>query len=660
MRSRIYTGKIMHARSKPVKHKFSYPIYFYSFDLDEIDRLDREVMFFGHNRFCPVSLHDADYLTPGREPLKLKLQNILEKAGHSPHIGKVDLITSARVMHYVFNPVSFFFCSSLDESPDKIVVQVNNTFGEMHIYVLADLLPARRPGEDHYKAKKVFHVSPFFDRIGTYDFYFKHPGHGNLDIVIQHKEEDEVVFAARLTGRPRTLGKWSVAGKILLHPLTASLTMPRILWQAARLRFQKHLPVFHKPPPKSPMTIRPAPPGLAQRLCRQVCRSMLKGIEKVRLHLHYPEGHSEEFGKSQERSADIRIVDNTFFRRTLFKGDIGLGEAYVAGEWTAEDLPGTLTLLSENMEHLKEKHHTLSSIGRACDYTRHLLRSNTPAGSRRNIDHHYNLSNKFFSLFLDPTMTYSCGIYPGPDATLQQAQQNKLRSVIKKAGIDESHHVLEIGCGWGSFAIEAARSTGCRVTGITISSKQLELAREKVLQAGLQDKVTLELLDYRNIEGTWDRIVSIEMLEAVGHANLGNWFRMCSRSLKPGGKALIQVITIPHERYGYYTRSSDWIRKHIFPGGHLPSREVMEKAVRKHTDLLFAGVEGIGHHYAKTLRDWSRNLQEKNEGALTLGFDEAFLRKWHYYFAYCEAGFETGIIDNLQIILQKPDGEAAA
>jgi cyclopropane-fatty-acyl-phospholipid synthase len=644
----------MHARTTPVPHRFSYPVYFYRFDLDELDKLDREVSLFGYNRLRPVSLHNRDYLTPGSEPLKNKLMKLLEQTGHSSGIDRVDLVTSARIMHYVFNPVSFFFCTSAEGLLQCVVVQVNNTFGEMHLYVLSKPLSSRRPGEIHYKAEKVFHVSPFFDRIGSYDFYFSSTYRTDLDIIIQYKEKDSIVFAARLTGKPQKIEKWSVVQSLLKHPLAASMTMPRILWQAAKLRFRKHLPVYHKPPPASPMTIRAAPPGLLGHLGRFIARSLVKKIDKGTLVIHYPEGNREKFGQKGEKYGEIRIMDNAFFRRILFKGDIGLGEAYVAGEWTTGDLPATLILFSENLEHLKEKHHILSFVGRLMDLVQHFSRSNTPAGSRRNISEHYDQGNRFFSLFLDSSMTYSCGIYPRPDSTLEQAQLNKLETIIEKVGIERNHHILEIGCGWGSFAIEAARLTGCRVTGITISAQQLELARERVARAGLQDLITIKLLDYRHLEGQWDGVVSIEMLEAVGHANLGRWFSACSRSLRPGGRALIQVITIPHDRYAYYRRSSDWIRKYIFPGGHLPSVAALERAMRKNSDLLIADVESIGPNYARTLRDWSANLIRNQDEVLAMGFDEAFVRKWKYYFAYCEAGFETGVIDDLQIIMEKP------
>jgi len=652
--SRIYTGRVMHARSHPVRHAFSYPVYFYAFDLEELEELDRKVVGFGHNRLRPVALHDRDYLIPGNLPLREKLDQVLLKAGLASRFARVDLVTSARVFHYVFNPVSFFFCYRSCQELDCVVVQVNNTFKEMHVYVLKEPLAARRPGERHYHAEKVFHVSPFFARTGSYEFYFGDMSNGKLDIIIQHTEQESIVFAARLTGTPGPLKRWAVAAKILRHPLTASLTMPRILWQAAKLRFVRHLPVYHKPPPASDWTIRAARAGPAALLGRSILRAFLSRIESGRLTLVDSQGDSENFGIDNGRQAKIRILDPAFFRRTLIHGGIGFGESYVAGEWSTDNLPETLALLSENLQCLQEKHHRLSALSRTYEYTRHLLKPNTLAGSRHNISSHYDLSNDFFSLFLDPTMTYSCGLYSDPDTSLEQAQLNKLHKVIEKAGISHDHHVLEIGCGWGSFAIEAAKATGCRVTGITISREQLELARQKVTLAGLEDQVTLKMLDYRQLEGRFDRIVSIEMLEAVGHAHLGAWFGVCSRVLKPGGRAVVQVIVIPHERYRHYRRSSDWIRKHIFPGGHLPSLQALQQAARLGSDLVFTGMESIGPHYARTLSDWSQNLKARHREALKQGLSEEFLRRWYYYFAYCQAGFETGVIDDLQIIIDKP------
>jgi cyclopropane-fatty-acyl-phospholipid synthase len=285
---------------------------------------------------------------------------------------------------------------------------------------------------------------------------------------------------------------------------------------------------------------------------------------------------------------------------------------------------------------------------------RHVARDNSHFGSRRNIREHYDLSNDFFGLFLDEAMNYSCGIYRTDEDTLEQAQRNKLQAVIRKARIGAGDHVLEIGCGWGAFALEAARETGCRVTGITISKEQYELARQRVAQAGLQDRVTILLRDYRHVDGVFDRIVSIEMLEAVGHRYFGDFFRCCEKLLTADGIAVLQTITVPDHRYDEYRKGSDWIQKHIFPGGHLPSLGALCDAMARNSHLVVEHLENIGIHYARTLREWRHRFEKNLDGVAQLGFDRTFQRKWLYYLSFCEAAFETRSLGNLQMVLSRP------
>jgi cyclopropane-fatty-acyl-phospholipid synthase len=653
----VFTGKVMHARSWPVKHRFQYPLYFYAFDLDELSELDRSIPLFGYNRIRPVSIHDKNYLLAEPGSIRQKLDHLLARSGNDAKISRVHLVTSARYLNYVFNPVSFFYCYGADANLECIVVQVNNTFGEMHVYVLREKLEPRPSYLGHYSTEKAFHVSPFFDRKGSYEFFFSDIRSGNLDILIHYRQETNLVFTARLQGTSKILNTSNMASTLVRHPLAAVLTMPRIVWQAGRLRFQRRLPVFHKPPPTSPMTIRSASPGLLERAGRLAFFRFLKRLEKDKLSITFPDGREVVFGQpGSGREASFLVRDNAFFRRTLTKGGIGFGESFTAGEWVTPDITAVLTVLAENISSLKERHHRPSMASRLAEYIRHLSRQNTLRGSARNISDHYDLGNDFFSLFLDPTMTYSCALFESGNETLQEAQLNKLRSIADLAGIEPTHTVLEIGCGWGSFAIETSRSRGCHVTGITISREQLELSKERIRAAGLSRHVTLELKDYRRITGTYDRIVSIEMLEAVGHSNIGRFFAACDRALEPGGRAVIQVITIPEDRYNSYRKSSDWIRKHIFPGGHLPSIGMMEAALERHTALRIQDLKDIGPHYARTLRLWRENLLARREKVLEKGFDEKFLRKWEYYFSYCEAGFLTGAIQNHQLVLEREKG----
>jgi cyclopropane-fatty-acyl-phospholipid synthase len=287
---------------------------------------------------------------------------------------------------------------------------------------------------------------------------------------------------------------------------------------------------------------------------------------------------------------------------------------------------------------------------------RYLARPNNRPGSRRNIRRHYDLSNDFFRTFLDDSMAYSCAIFQDPDDSLETAQQRKFQAVIAKAHLGPGDHLLEIGCGWGGFAIAAARRTGCKVTGITISREQYRLARQRVQAAGLQHRIRILLRDYRDLRGRFDKIVSIEMLEAVGHGYYGAFFKQLDRLLAPGGIAVLQSITIPDQRYEAYRRSHDWIQKHIFPGGLLPSLTVLTRTMTRHSRLMVEAVENIGPHYAATLAAWRRRFVANRERVTEMGFDRVFQRKWIYYLGSCEAGFAERVLGDLQLVLTR-EGE---
>lgn len=652
MNSRIYTAHAKHARSWPVAHAFSYPVYIYGIDVDELPELGRTLPLFAHNRFGLAAIHDKDYLYPGPGSIREKTTRCLREHGVEASIGRITLITAAKFLGYVFNPVSFFFCYGPGAELVALIAFVSNTFGESHVYVLNHPLPPQEGFDAHFQASKQFHVSPFFDMQGSYDFHVVQPN-DRLDVLIQLTKEDGRVFMARLYGEGCELTTASMVRTIGRHPLMAALTMPRILWQAARLYYQKKLGVHHKPHPSNPDTIRFIPPSFSRRWAMNGVLALFQRLQVGRLEVTLPDRQVLTYGgPDAEPSAALEVRDYDFFWRILTRGDTGLGESYMADDWRCDDVTGLLELLIRNWDAICERRQTGSLPARLADYARHLAKANTLPGSRRNIHAHYDLRNEFFKLFLDDSMTYSCGLFLKPDDTLADAQRNKLHAIMDKAEIGPEHHVLEVGCGWGSFAIEAVRRTGCRVTGITVSEEQFALATQRVQDAGLSSRIDIRLCDYRRIEGTYDRIVSIEMLEAVGHANLGTYFASLAQALKPAGRAAIQVITIPDARYARYCRSSDFIRKHIFPGGHLPSLEALTSAVEANTSLAVEQVEDIGRHYATTLRAWRERFLAARHAVRELGFDETFIRKWEYYFCYCEAGFATRIINTLQLVLR--------
>ncbi|HTL49003.1 MAG TPA: DUF1365 family protein [Verrucomicrobiae bacterium] len=650
--SKIYTGQLMHTRLEPVKYRFDYPVYFYSFDLDELETLGRANPFFGHNRFNLVSLYDNDYLDRGPGALREKLRRYLAPEGLDEAVKKVELVTCARFLGYIFNPASFFYCYTETGSLACVVAQVNNTFGETHIYLTREPLPAK-DGLARYAADKAFHVSPFFDRKGEYEFKYS-PVSDTIEIQVNLKKDGRYVLVSQMTGRARPVTGANILKTVLAYPLTAVMTIPRIHWQAAKLYFGKKLPVYKKPAPSSPMTVRTPLPKLRRKAAFKIFDLFLSRARQGHLRVQLPDGSVHSYGDtSLPARAEIRVHDDGFFWRVIRDSGIGLGESYMDGQWETPDLTAVLEFLIDNKSHLSPKVSFLEGLGAALNRLYHLARRNTVSGSRKNIQDHYDLSNDFFQVFLDESMTYSAGFYKDSYDTLYAAQQNKLQRMIEKARITSKDHVLEIGCGWGSFAIKAARETGCRVTGITLSKEQLMLATQRVREAGLSEKITLELCDYRNMKGQFDRIISIEMLEAVGHEYLEGFFQALDRLLKPEGVAVIQSITIPDQRYDSYRKGCDWIQKHIFPGGHLPSLTAVCKAMTQSSTLFVENVENIGVHYARTLREWKKKFREQQARIEALGFDERFRRKWEYYFSYCEAGFSKRYLNDIQMILTR-------
>ncbi|MDE2142796.1 MAG: class I SAM-dependent methyltransferase [Elusimicrobia bacterium] len=400
----------------------------------------------------------------------------------------------------------------------------------------------------------------------------------------------------------------------------------------------------------------PAEGGLLERTGVAIVLSSLDKIRNGRLTMTLPDGTHRVFGDPESPvRADIRVRRAAFFKRVLLWGDVGFGEAYQAGDFETDDLTALIRLFIENGEAMEAENSRFALWGKIRNRLRHALNRNTPAGSRRNIYAHYDLGNEFFKLFLDPTMMYSCARFADGD-TLESAQLRKVNSILDKAGVGAGDHVLEIGSGWGSLAAEAVKR-GARVTTLTISEKQFEHCRARFAREGIADRAEVRFCDYRVAEGRYDKIVSIEMIEAVGHEFLGTFFATCDRLLKPDGLVVIQGITIPDQRYEAYRRGCDWIQKHVFPGALLPSLTAMCDALTRNTNLVVDDVENIGVHYARTLREWRRALLAQGDRVKAQGFDDVFLRTWDYYFSYCEAGFATRTLGDVQLVLTRPNNK---
>jgi cyclopropane-fatty-acyl-phospholipid synthase len=397
--------------------------------------------------------------------------------------------------------------------------------------------------------------------------------------------------------------------------------------------------------------------GIVDRTSRSLLFRRLANIREGTLTIADGED-SRSFGSGADLSATVTVRDRKFYRRALLGGSVGAGASYMDGHWTDDDLVSVARILSRNAEALERMEGGTAVLSRPFLRLYHALRRNTESGSRRNIADHYDLGNAFYELFLDPSMAYSCGIFEIPGSTLEEAQTAKFDRVCRKLNLRPGDHLLEIGCGWGGFAIHAASRYGCRVTGITISDRQAELARERVKKAGLADRVSIVLEDYRRMTGVYDKIASIEMVEAVGHHYLDDFFRRCAALLSSRGTMLLQAITIPDRIYRRHTRSVDFIKRYIFPGSFIPSVAALCSAASR-TDLRPVHLEDITPHYARTLREWRNRFLSRKEEVRAMGFPERFLRMWEFYLCYCEGSFSERYNGDVQILFAKPSWRGA-
>lgn len=352
--------------------------------------------------------------------------------------------------------------------------------------------------------------------------------------------------------------------------------------------------------------------------------------------------------------AEVHIHDTNLWGMIASSGSIGAGEAFIHGYWSSPDLTKVVRVLVSNMAVLDAMEDGLARLGRPLIRALHWINRNTRKGSQKNIAAHYDLGNEMFEQFLDPTMMYSAAQFLNEDDTLEQAQLNKLQRICQKLDLKPEDHLLEIGTGWGSMALFAAQHYGCKVTTTTLSKEQFDYTKARIEALGLQDQVTLLLEDYRDLTGQYDKLVSIEMIEAVGHRFLPSYFKQCSHLLKPHGLMLLQAITIREQRYEQAKTSVDFIQRYIFPGGALPSVQKMLEIVGKDTDMNLMHMEDFGLHYAKTLRLWHENFRRAHGRLTELGYDEYFLRLWEFYLCYCEGGFLERSIGTAQLLLAKP------
>jgi len=401
--------------------------------------------------------------------------------------------------------------------------------------------------------------------------------------------------------------------------------------------------------------------GFAEKMVVGLLNRMPQG----HLVMNYPNGSARHFGDpSGPVTAEVTINNEAeFFKKCAFYGNIGMGEAYTDGHWDTPDIRAVISWFILNMHALQgadTSSDKLPGVGllKVVNWLRHLKRTNTVENSRRNISEHYDLGNEFYALWLDTTMTYSCAKFENSDQEFDQAQSAKYEALCSKLQLKPGDHVLEIGCGWGGFAVHAATHHKVRITGVTISEEQARFARERVTKAGLQDQIEIRIEDYRHISGQFDKIVSIEMIEAVGDKFHESFFAKCHEVLAPDGILALQMITVPDNRYRSLTKGVDWIQKVIFPGSLLMSVGRVNEVLVKTGDLFLHDLEDFGTFYVRTLQNWHQRFNAARDSLLKLGFDEPFMRTWNYYLKYCEAGFATRNISVVQAVYTRPNNPA--
>lgn len=395
--------------------------------------------------------------------------------------------------------------------------------------------------------------------------------------------------------------------------------------------------------------------GRLNRIAKKLLLKSLAGARNCRIEIVCPETTYLFGDPGHSLRATIAVHNEAFFSRALFGGDIGVGESYMDGDWSSPDLVSVIRVATRNMVSLDSGNRLLTFGKRFAEWLRHLRRDNTILGSKKNIAYHYDLGNDFYRIFLDPTMAYSCAIYDSVDDTLEQAQLRKFEHICRKLDLHPQDHLLEIGTGWGGFAAYAARHYGCRITTTTISRQQFEYSDElfEPLRAN-GHRIELLFEDYRDLTGQYDKIVSIEMFEAVGYKHYDEFFSACNRLLRPEGIMLIQSITMNEKHFAGYLKQSDWIKKYIFPGAELASVRGVIESLARTGQLQLAHLEDIGTHYAQTLQAWRLTVMDRAQDVYNLKFDEKFLRMWEFYLAYCEGGFRERYIGDVQLLLAKP------
>ena len=595
----------------------------------------------------------ADYLGDPAAPLDVAVRDLVQARLGARPAGPVRMLAHLRSLGHCFNPVAFYFCFAPDgRRVDAVVAEVTSTpWGERHAYVAAGAGNPDVVLESRHA--KEMHVSPFMPMEMTYRWRVATPGE-RLVVRIESLDADgRPVFDAHLALRRRAFSRAALLRATARHPGMTLRVLGGIYGQALRLRLKGAR--WHAKP-EAALSVR-------ERAARRAVHALLQRARGGTIELVEGRG-ARTFGTpAGDPPLHARVaVHDPAFHVALLSGGAGAGRAYVDGLWDCEDLVGLVRIAARAMPALDRWRERLLPLTAPWQRTAWRLRANTRARARERIAAHYDLGNTLFSRFLDESMTYSCAIFERPQATLHEAQLAKLDRICRRLDLRPGERLLEIGSGWGGLALHAAGRYGAHVTTTTISREQHAHATAAVRAAGLEERVTVLLRDYRDLRGRYDKLVSVEMIEAVGWERLDAYFAACSELLEPHGAMLLQAIVHPHRVFRVEKASTGFINAFVFPGGTLPSMLAIERSLARRTDLRAVALDDITPHYARTLACWRERFHAAWPELRTLGYDERFRRLWDLYLAYCEAGFRERRVADVQLLLAKPGwrGEAVA
>ncbi|CAK9025635.1 Tuberculostearic acid methyltransferase UfaA1 (TSA methyltransferase), partial [Durusdinium trenchii] len=624
-------------------------------DLSELNTVFGRSWLWSTRRPALARFRREDHLGRSHEPLETSVRSLVERETGNRPTGPIRLLTHLRYFGYVMNPVSFYFCfDEAGHNVEAIVAEVNNTpWGEQHCYVLGPHNACESDDSTmRFEHDKEFHVSPFMSMKMRYRWRVTSPGE-RLAVRIACWRGEELLFTAELDLKRQPITPKRLRTVLLAYPLMTAKVFAAIYFEALRNRTMSIVLEDTLKPEAGEASTGPHRrwiERLGERLLYRLLASLKEGQVTVdngrELKMFGPE--------SSDLTATVTVHSSKLYGRLLHEGALGAAESYLQGEWTADDLTKFLRIVVRGIDSTQQLSGPVSLLSRMWHRLRHALNHNSFRGSQRNIAAHYDLSNDFFRLFLDETLAYSSGLFYRDSDTLYDASVQKFDRICRLLDLQPSDHLLEIGTGWGGFALHAATRYGCKVTTTTISRQQYRVARQRIKEAGLGHRVTLLLEDYRNLTGQYDKLASIEMIEAVGHQYMDAYFRRCSTLLKPDGLMALQGIVIRDQHYEQYLKSVDFIQKYIFPGGCLPSVSAMSTSCTRASDFRMLQLADFAPHYAQTLRLWRERFFAEIERVRALGFDDRFIRMWEYYLCYCEAAFTERSCGLVQMLLARP------